>query len=513
MDRDQCMYSPLGIMFVTMGENHEQVSFAYPFPGSHSLSPCQKRTSFESSAGCISERTKNDVEQYGIPTKILAHLLSARGIGEKPFEIKIDNIRFAGYPKTVTNPTARSPQTFHVVFVLIANASAHLVASFQNLSRKIAIAIDEEQTRCGYLAEQMTRMLIEHEKNESLPEEESLPYHQVLAHCSLAKDLRNIFNDVTEYGVVHVFLNDWLEVGFCVEPRALLHAGLTPKTKMEVEETIRRLRPYHGILLLEDALPGHDSNPALNLFLKYCHPDQSLVGISDSSGLTLFQVLSIVRHLLLWIRAIIIYPLCSTNIYTSATSPKPLMKLTEQFGETFENAYLPTILAQFSPPSTLGEFINPAVYSYSEQQRRIRMVVRLLRDELVMQLHTFLYLMPPSSHGTVNVHDRLSLSNSRHASSQNTLQEESLNQLLSISTLKPEIKIPVIDVCRTMLARQSLRSVKDMLTLFLKLVPYLCGEHHIEDIMYRMNLERSSIMHVLDTFSNVIVPFSRPEYL
>lgn len=60
---------------------------------------------------------------------------------------------------------------------------------------------------------------------------QAFPYHEVLAHCSLAKDLRDIFNDVSEYGVVHVFLNDCIEVGFCVEPRALLHSGLTPKSR------------------------------------------------------------------------------------------------------------------------------------------------------------------------------------------------------------------------------------------------------------------------------------------
>ncbi|VDN41455.1 unnamed protein product [Gongylonema pulchrum] len=101
---------------------------------------------------------------FSVPTKILAHLLSARGICEKPFEIKIDNIRFAGFPKTVSNPTARSPQTFHVVFVLLANAAAHLVASFLELSRKIAIAIDEEQTRCDYLGDQMIAIAIDEEQ-------------------------------------------------------------------------------------------------------------------------------------------------------------------------------------------------------------------------------------------------------------------------------------------------------------------------------------------------------------
>lgn len=43
------------------------------------------------------------------------------------------------------------------------------------LSRKVALAIDEEQSRCGYLADQMTTMLNEHDKNESLPN--GLPFY------------------------------------------------------------------------------------------------------------------------------------------------------------------------------------------------------------------------------------------------------------------------------------------------------------------------------------------------
>ncbi|CAG9530894.1 unnamed protein product [Cercopithifilaria johnstoni] len=509
MDEDRYLYSPLGIMFVTMGENHEQVSFAYPFQGdfsfsseSQSLSSSEPyQTIYAQSPRSSDERNRSDAEQYGVPTKILAHLLSARGICEKPFEIKIDNIRFAGFPKTVSRPTGRSPQTFHVVFILIAKAAADLVTSFQELSRKIAIAIDEEQTRCGYLAEQMTTILNEHEKNESLSEGQAFPYHEVLAHCSLTQDLRDIFNDVSEYGVVHVFLNDCIEVGFCVEQRALLHAGLTPRTRSEIEATIRRLKPYHGILLLEDAIPGHDSNPALHFFLKHCHPDQSLMSISDSSGLPLFQVLTIVRHLLLWARAIVIYPLCSSNVYTSATSPKPLSRLSEQFGEIFENAHLPTILAQFSPPCTLEEFMNPSIHSFNEQQLRIRMVARLLRDQLIMQLHTFLYLMPPFSHETV------------YESAVDTVQSDNLHQLLSNAMLATEIKASVIQVYKTMLKQHPQQYVEDLLHLFLRLIPYLRGEHHIEDIMYRMNLERSSVMRVLDTFACVIAPFMRPEYV
>lgn len=43
------------------------------------------------------------------------------------------------------------------------------------------------------------------------------------------------------------------------------------------------------------------------------------------------------------------------------------LRLSEQFGEIFENAHLPTILAQFSPPCTLGDFIKASMYNFNEQ--------------------------------------------------------------------------------------------------------------------------------------------------
>uniref|UniRef100_A0A915C965 GATOR complex protein NPRL3 n=1 Tax=Parascaris univalens TaxID=6257 RepID=A0A915C965_PARUN len=31
MDEERYLYAPLGLMFITTSENHEQVSFTYPF--------------------------------------------------------------------------------------------------------------------------------------------------------------------------------------------------------------------------------------------------------------------------------------------------------------------------------------------------------------------------------------------------------------------------------------------------------------------------------------------------
>ena len=74
--------------------------------------------------------------------------------GDGP-EIKIDNYCFAGYPLRIEN----SAHSLAVGFVLPGSAPSHIIDSFQMLSKKIAIAINSEQKRCGYLKEQIALML------------------------------------------------------------------------------------------------------------------------------------------------------------------------------------------------------------------------------------------------------------------------------------------------------------------------------------------------------------------
>ncbi|VDK61357.1 unnamed protein product [Anisakis simplex] len=256
---------------------------------------------------------------------------------------------------------------------------------------------------------------------------------------------------------------------------------------------IRKIRPYHGIILLEESIPSPDSNPSVRLILKHCEPDKSLIGISNASGLPLVQVLLVVRHLLLWARAVVIYPLCSSNVYSSATHPKPLNNLSENFSELFEDAELASVLAEFSPPCTLAEFTNASLYSVDQQRVRLRMVARLLRDELIMQLHTFFYLLPP---------DGLE-----------SLKDEKIKEMIVSAQLTNEIKSTVASICNSLLTNSSSEQVESTLALFIRLLPYLNGEHHIEDIMYRMNLDRSVVVRVLDTFASVLSTFSRPEFI
>ncbi|KAK0398112.1 hypothetical protein QR680_002434 [Steinernema hermaphroditum] len=178
------------------------------------------------------ERPSESV-QFGISTPMLAYLLASSE--EHPLEVKVDNIRFAGYPKKIESlssdyPTL--PQFVSVVFVLPASAPAHIVESFQNLSRLVASAVNFEQTRCHYFQKEALIMQKVHDEIDSHMHDGKAPFEVILS----------MFNE----------------------------------QRQDLEAAIRKIRPYHGIILLEETIPSPDANPALKLFLKHCEPDKRL---------------------------------------------------------------------------------------------------------------------------------------------------------------------------------------------------------------------------------------------
>jgi hypothetical protein len=121
-----------------------------------------------------------------------------------------------------------------------------------------------------------------------------------------------------------------------LEPKAMFHAGLTPRSSSQVETLMLKIRPYHTILFLVDSVPNPGSNPSVLKFLECYEPTKCLEEMSFLSKLSLIQVFQIVRHYLLWARAIIIYPICSSNVYANAEKLPPGYKqLVISFNQQF----------------------------------------------------------------------------------------------------------------------------------------------------------------------------------
>lgn len=68
----------------------------------------------------------------------LLHTNESNKEGE-PFEIKVNNIRFAGVPWCLDS--CDGGICLSVVFILSGSARCHIVEAFQRLSKKIAVAI------------------------------------------------------------------------------------------------------------------------------------------------------------------------------------------------------------------------------------------------------------------------------------------------------------------------------------------------------------------------------------
>lgn len=110
---------------------------------------------------------------------MLAPLLCPKdGDRSAPFEIKVDNVCFAGYPWR----SAGSSRNLAVVFALPGSVESHVVESFQNLSKKIATAIQSEQLRCNYLRQQIAIMQPVHDEVETMSDEhrKRSPYPTIL---------------------------------------------------------------------------------------------------------------------------------------------------------------------------------------------------------------------------------------------------------------------------------------------------------------------------------------------
>lgn len=99
------------------------------------------------------------------------------------------------------------------------------------------------------------------------------------------------------------------------------------------------------------------------------------------------------------------------------------------------------ILAQFSPPSALGTFLTDMAL-YSPVLIQMQMLVFLLRNQLLIQLHTFIYLMPP-------------LSNYKISLSETVLKILSVRIRTAINSVKElnyQIKSHLMDLCGQALA-------------------------------------------------------------
>ncbi|XP_056608635.1 GATOR complex protein NPRL3 isoform X3 [Triplophysa dalaica] len=424
--------SPISVILVSSGSRGNKLLFRYPFQGvseSTSSATSKQRSPYvlnasgdstEDQDGDSREQTPLTDEQLvaGFSDSILATILATKSdMCGKKFELKIDNVRFVGHPTLLqpphniqvskTDPSPKREQAtmilFSVVFALRANADDSVISCMHNLSRRIAIALQHEERRCQYLTREAKLMLAVQEEVTTMTDTDGTPqspFRQILPKCKLARDLKEAYDSLCTTGVVRLHINNWLEVSFCL-PHKIHRVGGKHIPPEALERSLKAIRPYHALLLLDDEksllsqLPL-DCSPALVRLIKTCSAVKNLQQLAQDADLALLQVFQIAAHLVYWGKAIIIYPLCENNVYMLSPHANICIysPLAEQFALQFPGQDLPTMLAKFSLPVSLSEFRNPLDAPVHEAQL-IQMVVWMLQHRQLYQLHTYVCLMVP----------------------------------------------------------------------------------------------------------------------
>jgi hypothetical protein len=100
----------------------------------------------------------------------------------------------------------------------------------------------------------------------------------------------------------------------------------------------------------------------------------------SDADVPLSQMFLIARHLIVWSKAIAIYPICETNVYAVSPDAVLSMQLCEQFADTFPNRQLASVLSEFSPPRALVDYVSPMVCNDDDEQVHIHFLGLLYRN-------------------------------------------------------------------------------------------------------------------------------------
>lgn len=545
--------NPLSIILVQDGSKGDKLLFLYPFLKRPSGEPhaIGKRHNHYAvpvrddlqTARASSSNIENG-QLVGFPDQVLSNLFAVKTqLCGKKFELKVNDVRFVGHPTLLETSVSQvatrwQPSSiilFNIVFALRASASHSVVNCYHDLSQRLGAALRHEEQRGSYLSNEAKIMLAVHDEEEL----KTTPFEHILSQSQLARELKTAYENLCNTGIVNLFINNWVEVSFCLPQRvhSLHNKGLAVEPEA-LYKCFKALRPYHAVLLLVEekelwASLAPDSSPALGRLIRVANPLKSLKQLASDADLPLRQVFDLVSHLVYWAKATVIYPLCEANVYVlSPHAPTHITSsLVERFTERFPEVSLLAIMSEFSFPTSLSQ--NP-MHLPQQQVQQVQMVVWMLQHRLLMQLHTYIYLVPAAQGSSLlinsssikgrrvkSLQDEGSLSgkvpsDSDAASvtsdeySPSPVNTKSNGSLMSDEIFSPKHFHDGLPMDLTPLERENIMKVPaasspEDLRLFIRLCPYFRGCHHLEEIMYSENLRRSQIIALLDKFRSVLI--------
>lgn len=130
-------------------------------------------------------------------------------------ELKIDNVYFLGSQSILKI----NQVTFNIVFALKSPLPRPAIRCYQMLSLAMSKALLKEETNNGYLTEQ-SKILIdfidEHQNIDENNRRIDSSFSYALEKCQLAQEIKTIYESITKYGVVDLYINNCVNLSFCL---------------------------------------------------------------------------------------------------------------------------------------------------------------------------------------------------------------------------------------------------------------------------------------------------------
>ncbi|XP_056633829.1 GATOR complex protein NPRL3 [Diorhabda sublineata] len=554
--------SPLCIILVKSDSKGDRLLFRYPFQSKLNNEPSNTRRKNPYTLPVVDDLLHRNNNLFsninkenltGFTDEVLSSLFAVKTeLYNKKFELKVNDVRFVSHPTLLQLRNKRekedeSGMLVNIVFALQALASHSVVKCYHDLSKRMGIVLKYEEKRCGYVSDQTQLMTTAHD--DGFTNTPSNAFTLILEKCSLAANIKKMYDDLCSTGLVSLRINKWIPLSFCL-PQKVHQWHMRGKIVEpgDIDRCLNALRPYHSLLLLHplnqmNDFTSLDGSPSLNRMLSQYSPLKNLQTLAADSDLTLTHVFELTSHLVYWAKATVIFPICSTNKYViSPNAPIHLNSpLIDKFKEAFPGLNLIRCIGEFSLPTSLGQKCNPLCHP-SQQSQLVQTIIWMLQQHLLLQLHTYIQYMPTDNGLLINKVDAVKkhlpsprsstvLSNYQTAdrteseSGASTISEATeitssrnaylLENMSFTSTeddkqdYQEELLLDFPDEERSSIFKIPATNTPEDLKLFARLCrkEYFQGNHHVEEIMYLENLRRSQLLQLLDKFRDVLITY------
>jgi hypothetical protein len=206
--------------------------------------------------------------------------------------------------------------------------------------------------------------------------------------------------------------------------------------------------------------------------------------------------------MLYWGLAIVIYPICETNVYIVSPKIKKILTpvVIERFNDKFPGENLVSCLAMFSLPTSIATRTAPVLNTTAQVNLLTKIIVWMLQQHLLVQLHTYV-TMTLNDKVKCNWEDPSVEKEKAKTIPLKTLDAENEAQNAedlekNMSVFSPNDRQVILNVAENRDAN---------LAKFAKVAKYMNGKYHLEEIMYHVNYRRAELLQVVDKFREILV--------